>query len=241
MSARTRTRGQSGLTLIELLIVTALAAIVLGPVVGVAYTVMHRTKPTKESSEASKQLRTFRTVLADDWASAAQIVVDPPVNGIGWPATNASCNGGGYTVAPTRVRIAIVSSYLVPDDGVNRRLRIQYRETPNADGTIRLDRQVCRHNADGGDQLGAWQLGGRPTDGSLYRDDVQLKRVRALVIPTGHGCNTTTVAPIQACDMNVTVIGADGNRQVPFNPFSPYTSDAQRSTVRLHQMVGPVS
>ena len=68
-------------------------------------------------------------------------------------------------------------------------------------------------------------------------------RVERLPVEVGDKVhrNTTTVAPIQACDMNVTVIGADGNRQVPFNPFSPYTSDAQRSTVRLHQMVGPVS
>lgn len=241
MTRRVRSRGQAGLTLVELLIVVALSAIVLGPVVGVAYTVMRRTKPTQDSSEASKQLRVFRTVLADDWASAAQIVVDPPVNMIGWPATNASCNGGGYTVAPTKVRIALVTSYTVPYGGSSYRLRIHYRETPNPDGTVKLDRQVCRHNVNGTDSLGPWELGGRPGDGPVYRDDVQLDRVRALVIPTGHGCNTNTALPIPACDMNVTVIGADGDRDKPFDPNNPYRSDAQRSTVRLHQMVGPVS
>lgn len=37
MIARLQSRGQSGMTLIELLIVVALAAIVLAPVTGIAY------------------------------------------------------------------------------------------------------------------------------------------------------------------------------------------------------------
>ncbi len=221
MSARTRTRGQSGLTLIELLIVTALAAIVLGPVVGVAYTVMHRTKPTKESSEASKQLRVFRTVLADDWASASEIVIDPA-------SVYVNCSGPSFGTG--LIRIAMATSYKV--DG--KQLRILYRQVANTDGTVRIKREVCEHP-------GTWGYGGHTNVAPLGRNAILLKQVRALVIPTGHGCNTSTAPPFPACDMNVTVIGADGNRQVPFNPFSPYTSDAQRSTVRLHQMVGPVS
>lgn len=241
-ASRGRHRGQAGLTMIELLITIVLAGLVLGPIAGVAYLVLRQTKPTTESAKASKQLRLFRTVLADDWSSAAQIAIDPPLWTPSTTQNQATCNGDAFTVAPTKIRIAMITSYQV--DGY--RLRILYRETPNADGTIRVQRQICRHNASDG-ALGAWGLGGRSTDGPTYRLDTLLPRARALILPSGSGCNTTPpgaagpFAPFPPCDMNVTVIAADGDQKNPFNAGSPFSSTAQRSTVRMHQQAGPLS
>lgn len=222
-------RGQSGLTMIELLITIILAGMVLGPIVGIGFYVMRQYRPTVDAAKSSKQLRLFRTVIADDWASAAQIVIDPP----GPPLTiDSQCNGQGYGTDP--VRVALVTSYLV--DG--KRLRILYRQIPNPDGTFRLTRQVCEHRATA---TGVWQLGGRAESGPYGRIDVLLKKFRALVIPTGHGCSTSIAPPFVPCDMNITAIGIDGDRTTPFNAGSPFSSTAQRATVRLHQQVGPVS
>lgn len=284
-----RCRGQSGLTIIELLIVVALAAIVLGPVVGVAYVVMKRSKPTEESAEASKQLRMFRTVLADDWASASEIVINPQTTS-GLPATYeeqiANCGGSGYGGGP--IRIALVTSYTVsgwPPSAsapIPIRLRILYREKPNPDGTVQIRRQVCQHktnefkdnlnsektafeaNAVPGDVdpsiwKPTWRTGGRtdeswPDSGGpgakvvkIGSNQVLMSSVRGFVIPpagpapSGHACNPTPIAPFVPCDMSVTVIGVDGDRYKPFDPHNPYLSTAQRSTLRLHQMVGPMS
>lgn len=270
------------MTLVEVLIVVALAAIVLAPVTGIAYLVLRRSKPNQESAEASKQLRMFRTVLADDWASASEIVINPqphPGAPAGYTEEIANCGGLGY--GGGAIRIALTTSYRVsgwpPSSPQSRStpLRILYREVQKPDGTIQVNRQVCRHKINqinddfsvAGDPGGVdpsvwrptWRTGGRTdeqwaqTDApgsplfSIGKDQVLLDSVRALVLPpdgappTGHGCNTTPVAPFVPCDMNVTVIGVDGDRQKPFDPNNPYSSTAQRSTLRLHQMVGPVS
>lgn len=274
------------MTLLELIITFVLGAIVIGPVVGVAYFVMKRREPVIESAEASKQLRIFRSVLADDWASASEVVINPqtsPGFPVGYEEQIANCDGYGWGGGP--IRVAMVTSYPVvgytgsPLVSRSTKLRILYREVPRPDGTITLRRQVCRHRTNeynndwsptavpGGvvekDWKATWRTGGRTdeywfqTDApgsptvAIGSDEVMLDHVRAMVLPAagaapaGHGCNTTAnynTTPPVPCDMNVTVVGIDENNiNTTFTPGSPHASTAQRSTLRLHQQVGPLS
>ena len=97
--AGVRRRGQSGFTLIEVLITVVLGSLVLVPLFGLVVQVMRQRSPTVESAAASKQLSIFRSVLASDWSSAEVILIDPPVS-LAQPYLQ--CNGQGYDFLPNQ-------------------------------------------------------------------------------------------------------------------------------------------
>ena len=86
-------RGQSGLTIIELLIAISVGTIVLLPMFGLVTLIIQRQEPTIKSANASKQLRLFRTTMEKDWAAAKVIKIGVAQAN----AASVECNGGDMT------------------------------------------------------------------------------------------------------------------------------------------------
>jgi hypothetical protein len=218
-----RRRGQSGLTIVELLLAISVGTIVLLPMFGLVTLIIKRQEPTIKSANASKQLRLFRTTMEKDWAAAKVIKIGV----IQANAAGVECNGGDMTsilVTPTwpvvGPRIAIQTS------GANSK-RIIYNTRPNTTlGGIDILRRECFHNTDIIGGLDYWRTGTRVTDpgGSQV---VIVQAVQSFTIPSTCNLQATfpkapPLPPYEMCDMNITVVGRDG----------------QSSTVRLHQHAG---
>ena len=219
-------RGQSGLTIIELLIALTVGTIVLLPFIGMVTLIIQRQEPTIKSANASKQLRLFRTTMEKDWAAAKVIkigVVQANAAGV----ASVECNGGDMTsilVTPTwpvvGPRIAIQTS------GAGSK-RIVYNTRPNTTlGGIDILRRECFHNTEIIGGLDYWKTGTRVTDAGGSQV-VIVQAIQSITIP--ETCNLQATfpkgppsPPYEMCDMNITVVGQDG----------------QSSTLRLHQHAG---
>ena len=216
-------RGQSGLTIIELLIAISVGTIVLLPMFGLVTLIIQRQAPTIKSANASKQLRLFRTTMEKDWAAAKVIKIGVAQAN----AASVECNGGDMTsilINPTwpvvGPRIAIQTS------GANSK-RIVYNIRPNTSlGGYDILRRECFHNTDIIGGLDYWRNGSRVTD-TGGSQEVIVEAVQSFTIPSTCNLQATfpkalPLPPYEMCDMNITVVGRDG----------------QSSTVRLHQHAG---
>ena len=218
-----RRRGQSGLTIVELLVALTVGTIVLVPMFGLVTLIIKRQEPTIKSANSSKQLRLFRTTMEKDWAAAKVIKIGV----VQANAASVECNGGDMTsilVTPTwpvvGPRIAIQTS------GAGSK-RIVYNTRPNTTlGGIDILRRECFHTPDIIDGLDYWKNGTRVTDpgGSQV---VIVQAVQSITIPATCNLQATfpkalPLPPYEMCDMNITVVGRDG----------------QKSTIRLHQHAG---
>ena len=227
-----RRRGQSGLTIIELLCALTIGTLVLLPMFGLVTLIIQRQEPTIKSADASKQLRLFRSTLISDWEAAKVIKTN-------WPQADAArveCNRGDMT----SVLIDGVSKQTGPyiaiqTSGANSK-RIVYNTRPNTTtGGIDILRRECFHKTDlipgpipGPPGPDYWSTGTDvAADGGSQV--VIVKSVGSLVVPKN--CNwltsgfpklPTTSPPYEMCDVNVTVVALDG----------------QKSTIRLYQHAG---
>lgn len=235
MNGRRHNRGQAGLTIIELLLVISVGSIVLVPLFGLLNLTILRQDPTVDQAEGAKELRLFRNALADDWVEGRIIRVNAP-DPVGF---EFNCNGAGNAGGAANIKIAIMTSdgtdtsidplrFLAghpttpdPRDTATDNRRVLYKLTPAtnpANGPFQLLRSECQHFQSGTTGIGAgvlWGLG-RDIDSSTR---VVVNRVSELRLPAT--CNPD-FEPFTRCDMNVTLILANGDR----------------TTLRLHQPVG---
>ena len=232
-----RRHGQSGLTIIELLVALTVGTIVLLPMFGLVTLIIKRQEPTIKSANSSKQLRLFRTTMEKDWAAAKVIkanAVDQTLPlAVRYDNTlKAECNRGGMTSLPISATWNVTGPEIVIlTSGPSPGKRIIYNKRPNTTlgGYDILRRECFEWNPDpayappsdpsiwalgwGVDQLGGSQV-------------VIVEAVQSFKIP--EKCNPQATFPkatlpaYEMCDMNITVVGRDG----------------QSSTVRLRQHAG---
>lgn len=220
-------RGQAGLTIVELLIVISVSTIVLLPMFALVNQVLLTRQPAIESANDSKQMRLFRTQIAKDWAAARVIK-------IGVPPTYAECNNGNMTslLPPNdgpRIALQVTQSWSDENNSVaDKRVIYNTRPTPDPNddpAAIDVLRRECYHRAQGA-PVDLWDWGTSVNDpGGSQR--VLLSGIKELRTPTM--CNAEPSwpkadqsAPYVACDANVTIVGIDG----------------QTTTVRLRQHTG---
>ncbi len=196
------------MTLVELLVSIAVGTIVLVPLFGLLNLTLRQRGPAVERAEVARELRLFRSALSDDWAEGRVVRVNP-TDPVGF---ELNCNGGGNQGGAENIKIAIRKS------AENR--RVLYKLTPvgpanAADGPFQLLRSECTHSQ-GPPPLNLWGFGS--TDGGSTTQVVASK-VAELRLP--ETCNPE-YEPFSPCDMNVTLVMANGDR----------------TTLRLHQSVG---
>lgn len=181
-----RARGQSGVTVIELLIVVVIGAMVLVPVFGLLTFTIRRHEPVRTMNDQASQLRLFRSYLARDWASARLIKANSS-----WPYLE--CNGAMWGVGETKIAM-LTTDYK----------RILYKEVQ--DGShVDIVRLECAHQSSYPQSdpqwITNWGYASAPTVNRRIVQDVD-----ELLVPST--CNDWDTA--DPCDMNVTVRTVDG-------------------------------
>lgn len=214
-------RGQEGVTVIELLIVILVGTILLLPVYGLINLTLNRRGPAVAAAESSKQLRLFRTLIAQDWATAEVIKIGTPGDRGGTLTTffvgAVECKGGDMTADLTAntFQIAIQNSNRIKKQLrriiYNKRFTISTTDDPTA---IEILRRECDHP-----NVPGWGQGGSIGVGETGAQSVVVTGIKDLIIPAT--CNLTG-PPYLPCDMNITAIGLDG----------------QKASIRLHQHIG---
>jgi prepilin-type N-terminal cleavage/methylation domain-containing protein len=241
-SASPRKRGQSGLTLVELLVAIAVGTIVLLPMFGLVSVIIKRQQPTIKSANASKQLRLFRSTLATDWAAAK--VIKTGVNQTVLPhVATVECNRGSYSSYPSSTPWPVVGP-LISIQTFDTRYpskKIVYNKVPNPTlGGYDIVRRECSHRTEVVDGLTKWTLGGleehslEPPAAVIILKGVTDLQLGVVGLTDTANCNPIsefpkaptlqepTLPPYEMCDMNITVTGLDG----------------QKSTIRLYQHAG---
>jgi len=215
-------RGQSGLTIVELLVAISIGAIVLLPMFSLVTLIIKRQEPTIKSANSSKQLRLFRSTMATDWAAAKVVKIGViPAN-----AGTVECNQGNMTSVPYAGNPVNGPLIAIQTSGASSK-RIVYNSRPNTTlGGIDILRRECFHTPDLINGLDYWKNGTKVTDpgGSQV---VIVQAVQSLNIPSTCNLQATfpkalPLPPYEMCDMNITLTGRDG----------------QVSTLRLFQHAG---
>ena len=215
-------RGQSGLTIVELLLAISVGTIVLLPMFGLVTLIIKRQEPTIKSANASKQLRLFRTTMEKDWAAAKVIKIGVAQANAG----GVECNQGNMTSVPYGGNPVTGPLIAIQTSGSNSK-RIVYNTRPNTTtGGIDILRRECFHNPDIIGGLDYWKTGTKVTE-TGGSQEVIVEAVQSFTIPSTCNLQATfpkalPLPPYEMCDMNITVVGRDG----------------QSSTVRLHQHAG---
>ena len=232
-------RGQSGLTIIELLLVISLGTIVLIPMFGLISQTLLFQKPAVNSANSSKQLRLFRSRIQEDWGNAKVIKA-----GLGLVKESTECNQGPYTAfnSGINILIAIQTSSGPNPNTATRRIIYSTRLTPSTtDDPAAIDilRRECRHVSEPlvltvGGTPDLWNTGGTWESAVILISGVKDLR---LDFPPSKSCNVPRPTfpqsqPYLPCDVNVTLTALDDNTAT--------TSDAdnQKSTIRLRQHTG---
>lgn len=216
-------RGQSGLTIIELLITISVGTIVLLPMFGLVSLLIVRQEPTIKSANSSKQLRLFRTTIEKDWAAAKVIKIGV----VQANAAGVECNQGNMTSVPYGGNPVTGPLIAIQTSGSNSK-RIVYNTRPNTStsGGIDILRRECYHVTDIIGGLDYWKNGTKVTDPGGSQE-VIVEAVQSITIPSTCNLQATfpkapPLPPYEMCDMNITVVGRDG----------------QSSTMRLYQHAG---
>ena len=221
-----RRRGQSGLTIIELLVALTVGTIVLLPMFGLVTLIIQRQAPTIKASNSSKQLRLFRTTMETDWAAAKVIKIGVvQANAVG-----VECNQGIGTSSFFVGNTVIGPLIVIHTSGAKPAKRIVYTKKPNITlGGYDIFRRECYEydpNLPPPADPNVWNLGTRVGDpgGSAV---VILKDVQDITIPSTCNLQATfpkapPLPPYEMCDMNIKIVGRDG----------------QSSTLRLRQHAG---
>jgi hypothetical protein len=217
-----RRRGQSGLTIVELLVALTVGTIVLLPMFGLVTLIIKRQEPTIKSANASKQLRLFRTTMETDWAAAKVIKIGVVQSN----AAGVECNQGNMTSVPYAGNPVTGPLIAIQTSGANSK-RIVYNTRPNTTlGGIDILRRECFHNTDIIGGLDYWRTGTRVNDpgGSQV---VIVQAVQSITIPATCNLQATfpkalPLPPYEMCDRNIKIVGRDG----------------QSSTIRLRQHAG---
>lgn len=221
-----RRRGQGGMTIVELLIVISVGTIVLIPLFGLVNQTLLRRQPTVESANDSKQLRLFRSAIAEDWAAAKVIK-------IGATSVDTECNHGSMTSYLSAVDgpLIAIQAGITTLGNTDKRIIYNTRATPETDddpAAIELLRRECYHNPNPPTSP-VWGHGSS-VNAAGGSQKVVLRGIREVRIPGT--CNPPAThplpppaAPYAPCDMNITVVGLDG----------------QTTTIRLYQHTGRTS
>ncbi len=219
--------------------VIVIGTIVLLPMYALLNQMLLRRDPTVDAADTAKQLRLFRSTMAEDWAAAKVIKVGADETGAGVAASGTECNLGNLSanVPGNTMRIAIQTS-----GSPSRRIIYNTRLTPSTTddpAAIDIIRRECAHRPEIISGADVWQLGGNINSADPASSQaVVVTGVKKLVTPTT--CNTQAAdwpksppaAPYQVCDMNVTVIGFEQGQQTSTD------SDNPSSTARLYQHTG---
>ena len=218
-----RRRGQSGLTIIEMLIAISVGTIVLLPMFGLVSLIILRQEPTIKSSNSAKQLRLFRSTMEKDWAAAKVIKIGV----VQANAAGVECNQGNMTSVPYGGNPVTGPLIAIQTSGSNSK-RIVYNTRPNTStsGGIDILRRECYHVTDIIGGLDYWKNGTKVTDPGGSQE-VIVEAVQSITIPATCNLQATfpkalPLPPYEMCDMNITVVGRDG----------------QSSTMRLYQHAG---
>jgi hypothetical protein len=232
-------RGQSGLTIIEMLFVITIGTLVLIPMFGLISQTLLFQKPAVNSADSSKQLRLFRSKIQEDWGNAKVIKA-----GLGLVPASTECNRGPFTAfnSGITILIAIQTSSGPNPNTATRRIIYSTRLTPSTtDDPLAKDiiRRECSHVSEPlvltpGGPPDLWNTGGLWESAVILISGVKDLR---LDFPPNKSCNVPRPTfpqsqPYLPCDVNVTLTALDDNTATPSD------ADNQKSTVRLRQHTG---
>lgn len=244
MNRLRRSRSQAGFTMIELIIVVAIAGLVMIPMLGLLDTTYRRLPEVREANDTSQQLRVFRSSLITDWARGRIIRLNRTTTAEANRSlvpNRIDCGAGSYS--HLRANVTPLFAINTHVSGNNNGLRIvysQFRYTDQKTGEQVIDiiRRQCGHKPDispfvqsAEPSYDYWGTCGQvnafcriPTDPALFTATLSERVVVRGVkeFRSYKSCNNlTTQPPYGPCDANLSVVGMDG----------------QITTIRLYQQV----
>jgi type II secretory pathway pseudopilin PulG len=226
-----RSRGQAGITLIELIVVISISTIVLMPLFLLVNHTLSRQEPTRDANQAAAAQRVIRAQLKADWVLGQVIRVNlPALNGTAGEA-RADCHGGAHPYSAAGVTGGVIAIHTtVRRSGQSYDQRIVYSLRDNPDGGFDLIRRECLHSPQviaGDDYWADFSSAAFSVTGTTGSEKVLARGIGELRLPTASSCNNNyaTDPPYSPCDVNVTVMGLDGSS----------------STIRLYQQAGRTS
>ena len=235
-----RDRGQSGLSLIEVLFVVGFSAALVTPIFALVFLTTNQFRPQELKNRSSSQLAIFRTHLINDWSRARVIRINAtapvaegsalhePTPTAALPLAKMDCRGGTYPyyASNTFPVIAIQTQ----ESGNNTGRRIVYSIRTKANNKIDIIRRECAHLPVEGSAIGELDPWAdscphtpptHPVTGAsclmsspLATERVIISDATAVKIPVG--CNNGNQHPAyEACDLMVTLVAEDGQVTSP--------------------------
>ena len=219
----------------ELIVVVALSTIVLMPMFLLVNHTLERQKPRSRPTRppptcAPSGRSCWRTGAPRRWRrvglnAAEPILLTPETTG---GEKRADCHGGTYPyyASTYNVTAGIIALHTtVRASGQTTNQRVVYSRVNRPDGLIDIVRRECAHSPQdigGEDYWADFSTSSYSVTATTGSERVVASGLKEIRTPTTCNSNSVTDPPYEQCDINLTIVGADG----------------QTSTVRLYQRTG---